>query len=198
MLSLMRKEYERFFLPLGTWCHRIGLSPNMLTAMSILSGIGACYVIYRQMWLTAILLILISVLLDVADGSTARWLNQINPLGEVYDHLSDRYVEFLILLGIALTDRVSGFWLLFTLFGMSMASYIRAKAEAKDPEGNYRYGIAERQEKIFLIILGMALQRFFPVYPWLKICIIINGVLSHLTVFQRLFVVRQREKILKK
>jgi len=150
------------------------------------------------MWLTAILLILISVLLDVADGSTARWLNQINPLGEVYDHLSDRYVEFLILLGIALTDRVSGFWLLFTLFGMSMASYIRAKAEAKDPEGNYRYGIAERQEKIFLIILGMALQRFFPVYPWLKICIIINGVLSHLTVFQRLFVVRQREKILKK
>ena len=92
MLSMIRKQYEDFFSPIGVWCHRIGLSPNMLTVLSILSGIVSGYFIYRQFWLTAVLFILISVLLDVADGSTARWMNQVTPLGEVYDHLSDRYV----------------------------------------------------------------------------------------------------------
>lgn len=194
MLSLIRKQYEAFFSPLGKFCKKVGFTPNILTVFSVISGMAAGYLIWKSHFIYGIILLLVSVLFDVADGSTARALGKKSSAGEVYDHIGDRYVEFFILVGIALNDAVASYWIIFCVFGMTMASYIRAKAEAVDPEGYYKYGIAERQEKITIIIFGLLIHQFYPNVNALTYALIIVGVLSHLTVIQRLYVVRKREK----
>jgi len=78
-------------------------------------------------------------------------------------------------------DWISGF---FGLFGMIMASLTRAKAESVGGLNSCTVGIAERQEKLFLLIFGSILVVFFS--DALRYSIILIGVLSHITVVQRL------------
>jgi CDP-diacylglycerol--glycerol-3-phosphate 3-phosphatidyltransferase/archaetidylinositol phosphate synthase len=100
------------------------------------------------------------------------------------------------------------FWGFFTLFGMIMASFTRAKAESVGGMESCTVGIAERQEKLILQFAGIllliipttniwidlltpvpALLNFFTllgITNILTFCIVIVGVLSHITVAQRL------------
>ncbi|TFH00192.1 MAG: hypothetical protein E4H14_19945 [Candidatus Thorarchaeota archaeon] len=103
---------------------------------------------------------------------------------------------------------VPWFWGFFTLFGMIMASFTRAKAESVGGMESCTVGIAERQEKLILQIAGILLLALpttniwmdtLSVVPFLEnifialqitniltLCIVIVGVLSHITVVQRL------------
>jgi len=102
----------------------------------------------------------------------------------VYDHVLDRYAEFAVLLGIGLGGLVNWIWVIFALFGMVMASFVRAKAESVGGLKSCTVGIAERQEKLILLLAGSVLQSISPLS--LTICVLIVGVLSHVTVIQRL------------
>ncbi len=198
MLSFIRPQYERFFAPIGLICQKLGFTPNSLTIIGIVIGSIVVWTIPLHWWFTTILLILISVLFDVADGATARATGKHSHLGELFDHCSDRYVEFFIICGIAREGTIPAQWPTFVIFGMVMASYVRAKAEANDPQGDYKFGLAERQEKIFILILGFFGEMVYSPINWLLYSILLVGVLSHLTVIQRLVVAYQRAKTLGK
>jgi len=73
----------------------------------------------------------------------------------------------------------------FGLFGMVMASYARARAESAGGLDSCRVGIAERQEKIILLVIGSFLQPFFSLAVALAVLVV--GILSHITVVQRLY-----------
>lgn len=104
---------------------------------------------------------------------------------------------------------VPWFWGFFALFGMLMASFSRAKAESVGGMENCAVGIAERQEKLILTIAGILLLALPSTNIWmdfltlisqnvvdffvllgitniLTLCIVIVGILSHITVAQRL------------
>jgi len=66
-----------------------------------------------------------------------------------------------------------------------MASFTRAKAESVGGLSSCAVGIAERQEKIVILFIGSVLQPILPVA--LIAAVIIVGLLSHITVVQRLF-----------
>ena len=106
------------------------------------------------------------------------------------------------------------FWGIFSLFGMIMASFSRAKAESVGGMESCSVGVAERQEKLILTFAGILLLAlpatniwidflsFFPsnVVDWfmfmqitniLTVCIVIVGLLSHITVVQRLAYARK-------
>ena len=105
------------------------------------------------------------------------------------------------------------FWGFFTLFGMIMASFSRAKAESVGGMKSCTVGIAERQEKLILQIAGILLLALPTTNIWmdalavvpfllnifvalditniLTLCIVIVGVLSHITVAQRLMYARK-------
>jgi CDP-diacylglycerol--glycerol-3-phosphate 3-phosphatidyltransferase/archaetidylinositol phosphate synthase len=100
------------------------------------------------------------------------------------------------------------FWGFFTLFGMIMASFARAKAESVGGMESCTVGIAERQEKLILQFAGILLLIIPTTNVWvdlltpvpvllqfftllditniLTFCIVIVGILSHITVAQRL------------
>lgn len=121
---------------------------------------------------------------DMLDGAVARATRSATRFGAVYDHVLDRYAEFAILVGIGLGGFVDWIWVVFALFGMIMASFVRAKAESVGGLKNCTVGVAERQEKLILLLVGSILQPFFSAA--LPICVLIVGLLSHITVIQRL------------
>ena len=87
------------------------------------------------------------------------------------------------------------YWGYFAIFGMIMASFTRAKAESVGGMKSGTVGIAERQEKLILqiwmdFLSGIPfLLNFFvalEITNILTFCIVLVGVLSHITVVQRL------------
>jgi phosphatidylglycerophosphate synthase len=125
------------------------------------------------------------------DGSTARAGNLASPAGTLLDHAVDRYAEFFILLGIMLSGVVASGWAMFALFGMVMASYVRARAEATGKVESCDVGFAGRPEKIALLVVGMGLQQFLDGSHALQWAVIAVGVLSHITAIQRLLYARR-------
>jgi CDP-diacylglycerol--glycerol-3-phosphate 3-phosphatidyltransferase/archaetidylinositol phosphate synthase len=93
-------------------------------------------------------------------------------------------------MGIVLGDYVDWFWGIFTLFGMIMASFTRAKAESVGGLTSCTVGVAERQEKLILVIAGSLLELW--IRGALAVCVVLVGVLSHVTVVQRLVYTRSK------
>ncbi|NWF96785.1 MAG: CDP-alcohol phosphatidyltransferase family protein [Candidatus Thorarchaeota archaeon] len=106
------------------------------------------------------------------------------------------------------------FWGTFALFGMVMASFTRAKAESVGGMKSCTVGVAERQEKLMLTFAGILLLALSPSNLWmdflalfpgettslfaslritniLTVCIVLVGILSHITVIQRLAYARK-------
>jgi phosphatidylglycerophosphate synthase len=118
------------------------------------------------------------------DGAVARATGSVTRFGAVYDPVLDRYAEFAVLFGMGFGQLVAWTWVVFGLCGMVMASYTRARAESAGGLKSCRVGIAERQEKIILLVIGSLIQPLFSLA--LPLSVLIVGILSHITVIQRL------------
>jgi phosphatidylglycerophosphate synthase len=184
LLGRFRVRYEAALRPLGKRLGKIGLKPNVITTISLLVSCLAAVAYAFRMPLVGALGILGSGFVDMLDGAVARATRSATRFGAVYDHVLDRYAEFAILLGIGLGGLVDWIWIVFALFGMVMASFVRAKAESVGGLKSCTVGIAERQEKLILLLAGSILQPLFSFA--LPICVVVVGILSHVTVVQRL------------
>ncbi|MEN9938435.1 MAG: hypothetical protein RLZZ387_5014 [Chloroflexota bacterium] len=191
ILARFRGLYEQTTIPLGKICLRLGITPDMLTITSLVAGGLAAYVTARGAFWWGIALILVMGMFDMLDGATARAGGTANPFGTVFDHVVDRYAEFLILLGVMMSGAVNPGWAMFSLFGMIMASYVRARAESTGLVSSCNVGFAGRQEKLALLMLGMLLQPMFPELRLLEWGVIAVGVASHITAVQRLLYTRR-------
>jgi archaetidylinositol phosphate synthase len=191
ILTRFRQLYEQVTIPLGRLCLRLGLTPDMLTLLSLTIGGLAAYMIADGAFLAGVLFILLMTAADVLDGATARAGGTANPFGTLLDHMVDRYAEFMILLGVMLSGAVAPGWAMFALFGMVMASYVRARAEASGKVPSCDVGFAGRPEKLGLLMVGMVFQEFFPQLGVLQWTVIAVGVVSHITAIQRLLYARR-------
>ncbi|MEW6016374.1 MAG: CDP-alcohol phosphatidyltransferase family protein [Candidatus Zixiibacteriota bacterium] len=185
--KLKRQYYERSTLGLGRFCLKLGLTPNLLTAVSLASAIvSGIYFWKAEVW-WGVIWMLITSITDMLDGATARAGNMGTSFGGILDHVSDRYGEFFILAGITLSNMVHPGWGLFALFGMIIASYTRAAAESIGKIENCAVGIMGRLEKFTLIIIGALLEHYYPKMRILETALIIVGLTSYITSVQRLF-----------
>jgi CDP-diacylglycerol--glycerol-3-phosphate 3-phosphatidyltransferase/archaetidylinositol phosphate synthase len=184
LLGRLREEYENAMLPLGRAVGKLGISPNTLSILAALASVAAALLYIRGTAILGALVLLGSAFLDVLDGAVARATKSTSRFGSVLDHVLDRYVEYIVVIGIVAGGFASWFWGLFALIGMLLASYSRAAAESVGGLSSCTVGIAERQEKLLLILAGS-----FLVAIWssaLQYAMILVGLLSHVTVGQRL------------
>jgi len=187
-----RAFYEKYSLGLGKACLKVGLTPNILTAISFLCAVvSGIYFWKAEIW-WGIFWMLLTSFTDMLDGSTARAGNIGTVWGGILDHVSDRYGEFLILAGIALSGLVHPGWALFALFGMIIASYTRAAAESIGKLDNCAVGFMGRLEKFVVIIIGAILERYYPEGRWFEVALIIVGVASYVTSIQRLIYAKKQ------
>lgn len=181
-----RKLYEDTSTYLGVYCRKLGLTPNFLTGVSLVCAIISGVLFWQSKLLWGVLFILLTSLTDMLDGATARAGNMGTIFGGILDHVSDRYGEFFILTGIAISGIVHPLWPIFALFGMLIASYTRAAAESIGNLPTCAVGIMGRLEKFIFIMLGVVLEHYFPGYNLLTYAMILIGVTSVITSVQRL------------
>jgi phosphatidylglycerophosphate synthase len=124
--------------------------------------------------------------IDMFDGAVARASNRVTRFGATFDHVIDRYAEFFIVIGVILGSYTDWLWGVFALFSMLMASFTRAKAESVGGLKSCTVGIAERQEKLIIIIGASIITPLLPSIQILNYAMILVGILSSITVIQRL------------
>ena len=191
MLTRWRPMYERKSIPFGKASLRLGLTPNFWTLFSLFSGALAGLALgFASYWLGLLALVVMNIT-DMLDGATARAGNMGTDFGTVLDHTCDRYGEFFLYAGLMLGGAISPALGIFTASGVVMASYVRAKAESAGKLKSCNVGLAGRQEKLILTILGLIL---FAVNVPLggQICIFLAGLISHVTAVQRLLFARNQ------
>ena len=187
MLSQFRSNYQQIMAPIGRISVRLGLTPNFWTFFSVLLSIATAYVLAQRLWVPGLVMAFLVMLLDAFDGATARAGGTTSNFGSVLDHSMDRYAEFFLLLGILLSGHVPA-WLVYTaIFGMVMASYVRAKAESVGGLTSGAVGLAGRVEKMILLWAGLGLEGLFGVDGAIFWGIFLIALISHLTFFQRLY-----------
>jgi len=170
--------------PIGRSLGSLGITPNILTVISALLGGLSGFLFYIKQPILGVVAIIAVGMADMLDGAVARATHKVTRFGGVLDHVLDRYAEFAIVMGMMLGGYLSPIWTLYALFGMVMASYVRAKAESIGGLKSCTVGIMERQEKLILLMIGGILVLWFK--GALDVIAIIVGTLSHITAMQRL------------
>lgn len=184
LLGKFRAKYEAAMQPVGRNLGRIGVSPNAISTLSLIVALLAAVAYASRGPVLGALGLLASGVIDMLDGAVARATGAVTRFGAVYDPVLDRYAEFAVLFGMGFGELVAWTWVVFSICGMVMASYTRARAESAGRLDSCRVGIAERQEKLILLLIGSVLQPFFNLA--LPLSVLIVGMLSHITVVQRL------------
>lgn len=172
--------------PLGRGLARIGLTANAVTALGVAFAAVAAYGFVVENRALAFGFLLASGLFDLLDGAVARAKDPHGtPFGAAFDSTLDRYGEGLvlggILLGLAYRD-VSAWLLWLTLLagiGSFLVSYVRARAEGLGIA--CEVGLAERPERLVLLLLLALLGR--PGEPWILGAL---ALFTHITFIQRL------------
>jgi len=168
--------------PIGEALARTGITPNMITVLTVLVAGVSAYLFYLGDLIGGFIVMILTVVLDMFDGAVARASGLSSPFGATLDHTLDRYAEFLFMLGlmagpvnapaiswwpVASGDTfVPWFWGYVALFGMIMASFARAKAESVGGLDSCTVGVAERQEKLLLQFAGILLLALWPSNVW--------------------------------
>jgi len=168
--------------PLSSLAKKMNVSPNALTIVGFIITTGAAFIIPVNLFLGG-LLILLGGVFDMLDGIFARVNNRSTKFGAFLDSVLDRYSDAFLCLGFSWyfyrTASSEGIILsLGTMVGALLISYTRARAEGLGKDCHV--GLMERPERVVLMAFGAITGWVLPVM-WIMI------VLTHATVFQRIY-----------
>jgi CDP-diacylglycerol--glycerol-3-phosphate 3-phosphatidyltransferase len=198
MLNLRaRSSISNALAPVGGGLHRLGVSPNAITVVGTLGTVvSAALLIGTGRFLLAVVAITLFVLFDLLDGAVARAGGTASRFGAVLDSTCDRVADasiFAALWWFAGSGQASSrpnliLAALLALVLGQLIPYVRARAEGLGV--NASVGIAERAERLIIVLVGvglagLGLEIALPIALWLLVAV---GVL---TVGQRLNAVRR-------
>jgi CDP-diacylglycerol--glycerol-3-phosphate 3-phosphatidyltransferase len=180
--------------PLGARLARAGVTPNAITVIGTCGVVGAALGFFTiGWWFTGALIITCFVLLDMVDGAVARAGGTASPFGGVLDSTADRIADAAVFGSLCwYFARHDQRWallaaLLCLVLG-SLTSYIRARAEAAGL--NATVGIAERAERMIIVLVGTGLTGTpfrVPYVQAIALWVLVGA--SAITVVQRLVAV---------
>jgi CDP-diacylglycerol---glycerol-3-phosphate 3-phosphatidyltransferase len=159
-----------------------GIRPYQLTLLSLALNIAIGALIITGDWLVAGLLLILSGLCDVFDGSVARQRGEEKRSGAFMDSVLDRVSDAILFscLFWALTangDEFEAALALITLVVSLSVSHVRAEAEAVGV--SLTEGFFQRLERFLALIVGLVIPGAMgPV-------LIVLAVLGSVTLFQR-------------
>lgn len=184
MLNKRKDTLTNWVKPIARLFNKV--NPNTMTILALVFCIGAGLYFAGGKPIAAGILLMIGGFFDILDGAVARENGRVTAFGGVLDSVSDRYADAAVFIGImwggysAILPYIENDWVVsaIALVGSLLVSYSRARAEAAGT-GKLAIGVAERAERMILIILGA----FTGLLNW---AVLIVAVISHLTVLQRM------------
>ena len=188
--SPARDFFGRLFKPIGDVLGRAGVHPNTVTIVGTVGTILAAFLLVgRGLLLAGCLVITFFVFLDLLDGAMARATGKVSKFGAVLDATGDRMSDAAIFSAIAYWYGMhkDDAWLLtaalMCLVLGQLTSYVKARAEGVGLTCNV--GIAERAERLIIVLVGIGLQGIGVPYV-LDIALWLLTAISAYTVWQRL------------
>jgi CDP-diacylglycerol--glycerol-3-phosphate 3-phosphatidyltransferase len=192
-----RAAISKALEPTGRALAGAGVSPNVITAVGTAGVVAGALVFYPQGWFFGgTLVIWAFVMLDILDGAVARAGGTASPFGGVLDSTGDRAADAAIFGALVWYFGEHGQrWLvlaaLLCLVLGSITSYIRSRAEAAG--FNATVGIAERAERLIIVLVGTGLTGAPFHVPFVQaVALWLLVGLSSITVVQRLATVRRQ------
>jgi archaetidylinositol phosphate synthase len=189
MLTKLKKRVQAMLTTEAKAAHKIGLTPNRLSATGIVLAFlsALAYTAWQTntlYLLLATVLLLLSGLCDALDGILARLYHETTPFGGFLDSLLDRYADAVVYASIIVSGLCDPPWGLTALIGSLLVSYTRARAEATEIKME-TVGLAERAERIIILAIASITAAFWQPRTAMNTGIILLAVLSNLTVLQR-------------
>jgi len=193
MISKWARSWtEKIVTALVRPLHRLGVPPDLLTIMGLVTTLGAAGLLAFGHQQIAGVVIIPASLLDALDGALARLGSKATPYGAFLDSTLDRWGEIALYLGLLYyysqpqrAARMETILIYLTIAGSLMVSYTRARAEGLGIE--CKVGLFTRLERLVTLIAGLLLQ----LMPW---ALGVLALFTNLTAVQRLWHVRQATK----
>lgn len=160
----LRGWWDGAVRPVGRVVAKSGLSANAITVLGVLIQAGAAYLVVEGALLAAGLAMAVAGVADLLDGAVAKAKGQASSFGALLDSTTDRLSDALFFLAVAWLYGVDPDlashdepWVaaaaLAALVFSFLVSYVKARAESLGFECNV--GIAERAERVVLMVLGL-------------------------------------------
>jgi CDP-diacylglycerol--glycerol-3-phosphate 3-phosphatidyltransferase len=192
--KLIRADWDRFMAPIGHALARMGISPDAVTFFGVLlQGVVAALILDGRL-LAAGLVAVAAALSDVFDGAVAKARGRTSKFGAVFDSTMDRLSDALFFVPIAWLYGISPDiaerdepWVaavaLAALVASFLVSYVKARAESLGFSCDV--GIAERAERLIIMILGL-------IFDLVPATVLLLAALATVTFVQRLVHVRNQ------
>jgi CDP-diacylglycerol---glycerol-3-phosphate 3-phosphatidyltransferase len=191
----IRQGWDKLMSPVGRAFQRAGINANAVTVFGLLlQGVVAYFIVEGRLVLAGLIAI-VAAFADAFDGAIAKAGGTASNWGAFIDSTADRISDALFFLPVAWlygaspdAPQLHQKWVAsLAMVAMVMGflvSYIKARAEGLGYDCNV--GIAERAERLILIIAALILNFILP------LMLGILAALSLITVIQRLVHVRKQ------
>jgi archaetidylinositol phosphate synthase len=200
-ITALRPRFVKYLEPVAEVFVRFKITPNQISLFALIAG-GACaFLFFKREFLLGSLVLLVSAIFDLIDGSVARKTNAHTNFGAVFDWIVDKYVDAIVLLGIGLAGipiisqllpvpEIADFAVVtVAIIGSLMNTFIkpvvyaeigyREKVEGKIDDPLEGVGFFGRPETFLVLILG-GISGFI----WASVIII--AVCTNLSAMQRI------------
>jgi len=200
-ITALRPRFIRYLEPVAGIFVKLRITPNQISVLALLAGIASASLFFQQRFLAGSLVLILSAVFDLVDGSVARMTNAHSDFGAVFDWIVDKYVDALVLLGIGLSGipvisqyiavpPYTDFAIVaFAIIGSLMNTFIKpvvyaeigyhSKVEGKIDDPLEGVGFFGRPETILFLILGGILGVI-----WVSVIVI--ALCTNFSAFQRI------------
>ncbi|MDJ0315951.1 MULTISPECIES: phosphatidylinositol phosphate synthase [Arthrobacter] len=192
-----RALFAAIFTPVAALLVRLKVSPDAVTivgTLGVAAGALIGYPLGELFWGTVV--ITVFVFSDIVDGLMARMLGRSGKWGAFLDSTLDRVGDGAVFAGIVIWFYTGGSnhfiaaMALTCLVLGSIVSYAKARAEGLGMSANV--GIAERSDRLVVVLVATGLVGLGIPEAVLAVVLVLLAIASLVTVFQRIGTVRRQ------
>ena len=192
-----RAFFAAIFTPVAAFLVRLKVSPDAVTivgTLGVAAGALIGYPLGELFWGTVV--ITVFVFSDIVDGLMARMLGRSGKWGAFLDSTLDRVGDGAVFAGIVIWFYTGGnnhfiaAMALTCLVLGSIVSYAKARAEGLGMTANV--GIAERSDRLVVVLVATGLVGLGIPEAVLAVVLVLLAIASLVTVFQRIGTVRRQ------
>lgn len=203
MLQRFRAFWTNLWAPFADLLLRLGVTPDQVTIVGTLGVMGGALWFFPRGELgLGVAVVTAFVFSDLLDGYMARKTGTSSNWGAFLDSSLDRFGDAAIFGGLLLyyvgphAETTLGTPTLYIYVSLaclvlgSVTSYVRARAESLGMTA--KVGIAERAERLVLILVATGFNAIFDLPILTEIALWLLAAASGITVIQRMIVVRRQ------
>ncbi|MFH0954513.1 MAG: CDP-alcohol phosphatidyltransferase family protein [Candidatus Micrarchaeota archaeon] len=178
------------------------ITPNQFTFLSIPLAAIAAYFIAAGQFGISIFFVVLSILIDVLDGSFAENKKQKTNFGNYWDAVVDKVVESILYVGFVFISPLAA---ILALAGTMLEGFAKPRVGLVIITDNHDWpAIGERSDRLLILTVGLVLAVLLPVYQsqiiplvlWLVFLVTAVGFIQRVHYAKGLIEKAEKEKTL--